>query len=384
VGYNAGYSETGSNKLYIDNSNTLSPLVFGDFAANKLQANAFFQVADSNVLFEAAGNIPGVQANPPQSGAGRRTLWYADKAAFRTGYVSGTNWDKANIGNYSFAAGNDVMASGLQSVALGYSSQALTTESFAMGNNAIASGLGARAMGLLVTASGDQSTAIGYNHIASGAYTVALGSLHTVSGLAATATGSFNAASGDYSAAHGRFLKSKSYGGFVLGIYNDSTNAASSTSNNPDNRLFQIGNGTADNARSNAITVLQNANTGINTSVPNTNMDVNGDVAYRQNTVILVNGANNNVDPGKYSFIKVTGPVAAFSISGFTGGVDGKIITVLNLTGQDMTISNLTGSSLVNRINTLSGADITTTANGSVTMQYSAADSRWMVIAVRD
>jgi hypothetical protein len=239
-------------------------------------------------------------------------------------------------------------------------------------------------MGLLVTASGDQSTAIGYNHIASGAYTVALGSLHTVSGLAATATGSFNAASGDYSAAHGRFLKSKSYGGFVLGIYNDSTNAASSTSNNPDNRLFQIGNGTADNARSNAITVLQNANTGINTSVPNTNMDVNGDVAYRQNTVILVNGANNNVDPGKYSFIKVTGPVAAFSISGFTGGVDGKIITVLNLTGQDMTISNLTGSSLVNRINTLSGADITTTANGSVTMQYSAADSRWMVIAVRD
>jgi len=31
IGYQAGYNETGSNKLYIDNSNTSDPLIYGDF-----------------------------------------------------------------------------------------------------------------------------------------------------------------------------------------------------------------------------------------------------------------------------------------------------------------------------------------------------------------
>jgi hypothetical protein len=36
VGYQAGYYETGSHKLYIANSNTTTPLIYGDFAAGKL------------------------------------------------------------------------------------------------------------------------------------------------------------------------------------------------------------------------------------------------------------------------------------------------------------------------------------------------------------
>lgn len=36
LGYQAGYSETGSNKLYISNSNTSSPLIYGDFATGAL------------------------------------------------------------------------------------------------------------------------------------------------------------------------------------------------------------------------------------------------------------------------------------------------------------------------------------------------------------
>lgn len=127
-------------------------------------------------------------------------------------------------------------------------------------------------------------------------------------------------------------------------------------------------------------------NLGLGTTVPVTNLDVNGDVAHRQNIIEVVNGVNNNVDPGKFSFIKVTGPTAAFSITGFSSGVDGKILTVVNLTGQDMTIVNHLGggSALPNRIVTMTGADITTIGVGTVTMQYSAADNRWMIIAVRD
>ena len=39
LGYNAGYNETGSNTLYIDNTSIATPLVFGDFTANKLGIN---------------------------------------------------------------------------------------------------------------------------------------------------------------------------------------------------------------------------------------------------------------------------------------------------------------------------------------------------------
>ena len=39
IGYKAGRSETGSNKLYIDNSDTTSPLIKGDFANNTVTIN---------------------------------------------------------------------------------------------------------------------------------------------------------------------------------------------------------------------------------------------------------------------------------------------------------------------------------------------------------
>jgi hypothetical protein len=39
LGYNAGYNETGSNKLYIDNSSTSSPLIYGEFDNNIVTIN---------------------------------------------------------------------------------------------------------------------------------------------------------------------------------------------------------------------------------------------------------------------------------------------------------------------------------------------------------
>jgi hypothetical protein len=39
LGYRAGDGETGANKLYIDNSNTTLPLIYGDFATNELTVN---------------------------------------------------------------------------------------------------------------------------------------------------------------------------------------------------------------------------------------------------------------------------------------------------------------------------------------------------------
>ena len=80
-------------------------------------------------------------------GAGTRMMWYPKKAAFREGNVNGSQWNDANIGDYSFASGYSTTASGYSSIAIGY----YTTAS---GNNSTAMGGG-------TTASGDFSTAMG-------------------------------------------------------------------------------------------------------------------------------------------------------------------------------------------------------------------------------
>ena len=47
IGYQAGAQETGSNKLYIDNSNTSTPLIGGDFSTNRVTINTFLNLAPS-------------------------------------------------------------------------------------------------------------------------------------------------------------------------------------------------------------------------------------------------------------------------------------------------------------------------------------------------
>ena len=53
IGYLAGLNETGSNKLYIDNSSTTAPLIYGDFNANLLRTNGRQEVTDD---FSVTGN----------------------------------------------------------------------------------------------------------------------------------------------------------------------------------------------------------------------------------------------------------------------------------------------------------------------------------------
>lgn len=47
IGYRAGYAETGSNKLYIDNTNSTSPLIGGDFSGSKVGINRTMTNLDS-------------------------------------------------------------------------------------------------------------------------------------------------------------------------------------------------------------------------------------------------------------------------------------------------------------------------------------------------
>jgi hypothetical protein len=51
LGNRAGYNETGSNKLYIDNSNTSSPLIYGEFDNDILAVNGKFAVGTKSPTY---------------------------------------------------------------------------------------------------------------------------------------------------------------------------------------------------------------------------------------------------------------------------------------------------------------------------------------------
>ena len=107
----------------------------------------------------------------------------------------------------------------------------------------------------------------------------------------------------------------------------------------------------------------------------------------RANHTSLANGANAAANFGDSTFIKIkAGPTAAFSIAGIANGADGRTYILYNATGQNMTISNDSGTdpTPANRIYTGTGADIATTANGVVTLTYDSEDSRWIVTSFRD
>jgi|GEM_PF-1127276 len=181
------------------------------------------------------------------SGAGTRMIWYPRKAAFRAGYVNGTQWDDANIGDYS--------------VAMGYST----------------------------TASGHSSTAMGGYNTASGECSTAMGSYNTASGNCSTAMGTSTTASGSYSTVMGSSTKAQSYASLVAGQYN----VVSGTTNEwiDTDPLFVLGNGVDPSSRSNAFVVYKNANVEIKT------LSTNGAV-YSNNKILT------NVNPSSREYKK--------------------------------------------------------------------------------
>lgn len=248
---------------------TIKPNGHVGIGTNTPQAR--LHVLDSSVLFSAAGSTTFFTGNVPVSGEGRRMMWFPGKAAFRVGYVAGVNWDKDSIGYWSFASGNNTRAVGTSSTALGENTIASGSTATSMGNATIASGLGSTSMGYSTKGIGNTSTSLGYSTIASGAVSTSIG-------LSTTA-------SGDYSTSMGNNTIAKSDNSLVIGIYNDTTNTSC---------LFEIGNGTANNARSNALTVLSNGNTGIGALVPLEKLHVAGNI--RSNTLAGVGTRLASVD----------------------------------------------------------------------------------------
>lgn len=83
----------------------------------------------------------------PVEGPGVRLMWYPGKAAFRVGEATGTVWDESQTGSHSFASGLGSRASGDYATALGLRAVAAQTTSFAAGEDVTASGAASVALG---------------------------------------------------------------------------------------------------------------------------------------------------------------------------------------------------------------------------------------------
>jgi len=96
----------------------------------------------------------------------------------------------------------------------------------------------------------------------------------------------------------------------------------------------------------------------------------------------LGNGDNDDVAGVGASVAYITGPTAAFTISGITGGTDGQVLVIINNVAQNMTLENENGgSTAANRILTGTGGDVATTAQGACILVYSGTSSRWHLVA---
>lgn len=127
------------------------------------------------------------------------------------------------------------------------------TNSVAVGDGCTASAEGTFATGYDTTASGSWSHAEGSQTVASNGYAHAEGLYSLASGEAAHAEGLTTSASGSYSHAQGSYTKSQRKSQFVFGEYNVADTTGTTTTRG--NYVEIVGNGTAENARSNARTL---------------------------------------------------------------------------------------------------------------------------------
>jgi len=185
-----------------------------------LQRKTTINQSGNDIVFNSVGtggNIialgsVGYGAGLDVSGAGTRLVWAPKKAALRSGTVTGSQWDDANIGVGSVAFGQDTIASGALSLAGGYGSQATGDASIALGANNISSNTGSVSIGFTNTSSGNTSLAFGSGNIASGTRSTAFGDETTSSNDNSTAFGQQTIASGIDSTAFG--LKSLASGSY--------------------------------------------------------------------------------------------------------------------------------------------------------------------------
>ena len=199
----------------------------------------------------------GSGATTEVTGAGTRMFFNPRKAAFRAGNVTGTQWDEANIGNYSFATGLDTRATGNRSFAANFETLASGEDASAFGKTTVASGIG--------------SASFGNGSIAVGNYSFSGGTQSLSTGV--------------NSFAFGNVVETPSFAEVAFGQYNTTYVPASTSIFNLADRIFSIGIGGSTISRKDAFEVFKDGRVRINNAYTLPTVDGTA------NQVLTTNGA---------------------------------------------------------------------------------------------
>ena len=123
-------------------------------------------------------------------------------------------------------------------------------------------------------------------------------------------------------------------------------------------------------------------NVGINTTTPEATLDVNGDIIIRTSPLTVADGITLALDVNttRFSYYKLTGPTADFTLAGITAGIDGRLVTLFNRSGFAMQLTNEDPTAAAgDMIITGTSATITIPNKGIVNLQYDGDEQMWVV-----
>ena len=110
-----------------------------------------------------------------------------------------------------------------------------------------------------------------------------------------------------------------------------------------------------------------------------------GTIALGQGEITLANGTNSDISPGYDTFVRIIGPSASFTTTGFTGGERGRLLLIRNTTAQQWTIVNEATSTAANQIITGTGSNVVLTGTGGsqAVFLYDSTAERWLLFATQ-
>lgn len=218
----AGRDENNTTSLFLHNN--------GNVGINNASPLAQLHISGDGAILATGTYNSGW--NGGNLGAGSRMVWIPEKAAFRAGYINGTQWDSGSVGDYSVAFGSNNTASGTYSFVAGKTNLAYGNSDIVMGGVNFASGTNANAAigyGNEVINGAWGSFAIGASNVVSttgSGHLFALGNSNTVTSTGGGgAIGYINKIGGDRSYALGNYSKIYGDRSFAFGTSFNGTNA---------------------------------------------------------------------------------------------------------------------------------------------------------------
>jgi hypothetical protein len=240
---------------------------------NVVYGTSSLSIGGGNVVY--GSNSLALGFDTGVTGSGSISSGYQSSCGGSGSFISG--WFAQNNGDYSISCGSQTQVTGDNSICAGTVSGVSGVNSIAVGNSCFAMGAASAAFGLGSSASGVGSLAGGSFTNASGENAFSHGSSTDATGISSLAIGDNTWALGNYAVSMGSSTIANAFSSFVAGQFNvvPSANNAAWVLTDP---LFTIGNGLDNANTSNALTILKNAKTGINTATPDAMLHVIKDV----------------------------------------------------------------------------------------------------------